>query len=53
VARTSTHVEPRGVLATARHYIRNVVSGANDGIIATFAYRAGGLVATAVGEAVF
>ena len=47
-----SHRTPR-VLAMARHYIRDVVCGANDGIIATFAYWAGRLVATAVGEAVF
>ena len=33
----SLHVEPRGAAATARHYIRDVVYGANDGIITTFA----------------
>ena len=35
--RISTHVEPRGVRATARHYIRDLVYGASDGIITTFA----------------
>jgi VIT1/CCC1 family predicted Fe2+/Mn2+ transporter len=30
-------VEPRGFDATARHYIRDLVYGANDGIITTFA----------------
>jgi VIT1/CCC1 family predicted Fe2+/Mn2+ transporter len=31
------HIEPQGVVATARHYIRDLVYGANDGIITTFA----------------
>ena len=35
--RESLHVEPRGVVATARHYIRDLVYGANDGLITTFA----------------
>jgi VIT1/CCC1 family predicted Fe2+/Mn2+ transporter len=35
--RPSTHVEPRGATATARHYIRDLVYGASDGIITTFA----------------
>src|SRR3970040_1440372 len=35
--RESLHVEPRGVTATAQHYIRDLVYGANDGIITTFA----------------
>ena len=39
--RTSTHVEPHGALQTARHYIRELVYGANDGIITTFAVVAG------------
>lgn len=39
--RASVHVEPRGVQATARHYIRDLVYGANDGIITTFAVVAG------------
>jgi hypothetical protein len=37
VSRPSLRVEPRGVTATARHYIRDLVYGANDGIITTFA----------------
>jgi hypothetical protein len=35
--RPSLHVEPSGATATARHYIRDLVSGASDGIITTFA----------------
>jgi VIT1/CCC1 family predicted Fe2+/Mn2+ transporter len=41
MARGSLHIEPHGVLATARHYIRDLVYGANDGIITTFAVVAG------------
>jgi len=37
MARPSLHVDPRGFTATARHYIRDLVYGANDGIITTFA----------------
>src|SRR5262245_25992510 len=37
MSRPSIHVEPTGVTATARHYIRDVVYGANDGLITTFA----------------
>ena len=33
----SLHIEPRGVAATARHYLRDLVYGATDGIITTFA----------------
>lgn len=40
-ARASSHVDPVGTLATARHYIRELVYGANDGIITTFAVVAG------------
>lgn len=40
-ARASSHVDPVGALATARHYIRELVYGANDGIITTFAVVAG------------
>lgn len=36
-ARTSTHVEPQGLTAMARHYVRDLVYGASDGIITTFA----------------
>ena len=39
--RFSIHEEPRGLVATARHYIRDVIYGANDGIITTFAVVAG------------
>ena len=39
--RTSLHVEPHGTVAIARHYIRDLVYGANDGIITTFAVVAG------------
>jgi VIT1/CCC1 family predicted Fe2+/Mn2+ transporter len=39
--RESLHVEPRGTLGIARHYIRDLVYGANDGIITTFAVVAG------------
>lgn len=39
--RASLHVEPQGPIATARHYIRDLVYGANDGIITTFAVVAG------------
>jgi VIT1/CCC1 family predicted Fe2+/Mn2+ transporter len=39
--RPSLHREPKGALAIARHYIRDVVYGANDGLITTFAVVAG------------
>ena len=39
--RLSNHIEPQGALQTARHYIRELVYGANDGIITTFAVVAG------------
>jgi VIT1/CCC1 family predicted Fe2+/Mn2+ transporter len=39
--RASRHVEPRGPLDTARHYIRELIYGANDGLITTFAVVAG------------
>jgi len=35
--RESVHVEPVGATSTARHYIRDLVYGANDGLITTFA----------------
>lgn len=35
------HQEPRGTLQIVRHYIRDVVYGANDGLITTFAVVAG------------
>jgi VIT1/CCC1 family predicted Fe2+/Mn2+ transporter len=37
----SLHIEPRGAAATARHYIRDLVYGSNDGIITTFAVVSG------------
>jgi vacuolar iron transporter family protein len=39
--RPSVHVEPIALVDVARHYIRDVVYGANDGIITTFAVVAG------------
>ena len=39
--RRSLHVEPRTALGVAQHYIRDVVYGANDGVITTFAVVAG------------
>jgi VIT1/CCC1 family predicted Fe2+/Mn2+ transporter len=39
--RHSLHVEPTTVLDVARHYIRELIYGANDGIITTFAVVAG------------
>jgi len=41
MTRLSRHVEPRGAVAIARHYIREIIYGANDGIITTFAVVAG------------
>jgi len=41
VARLSSHIEPHGAAAIARHYIRDLVYGAIDGIITTFAVVAG------------
>jgi len=38
--RRSNHVEPRGLTATARHYIRDLVYGASDGIITTLPWSA-------------
>jgi hypothetical protein len=35
--RTSIHREPENALDIARHYIRDVIYGANDGIITTVA----------------
>jgi VIT1/CCC1 family predicted Fe2+/Mn2+ transporter len=37
----SLHVEPRNALEVAQHYIRDIVYGANDGIVTTFAIVAG------------
>jgi VIT1/CCC1 family predicted Fe2+/Mn2+ transporter len=39
--RPSHHTEPRGALQIARHYVRELIYGANDGIITTFAVVAG------------
>jgi VIT1/CCC1 family predicted Fe2+/Mn2+ transporter len=39
--RASLHREPTGAMDIARHYIRDVIYGANDGIITTFAVVAG------------
>ena len=39
--RPSLHVEPSGLVAIARHYVRELIYGANDGIITTFAVVAG------------
>jgi VIT1/CCC1 family predicted Fe2+/Mn2+ transporter len=39
--RESLHVEPQTPLGLAQHYIRDVVYGANDGVITTFAVVAG------------
>jgi len=41
MSRPSNHVEPRGPREIARHYIRELIYGANDGIITTFAVVAG------------
>ena len=50
--RPSRHVEPQGALETAQHYVRELIYGANDGLITTFAVVAGvaggGLSATVV-----
>jgi VIT family len=39
--RVSHHIEPQGTLQIARHYVRELIYGANDGIITTFAVVAG------------
>jgi len=39
--RASLHREPIGAIDIARHYIRDVIYGANDGLITTFAVVAG------------
>jgi len=39
--RGSRHVQPHGALATARHYVRELMYGSNDGLITTFAVVAG------------
>jgi vacuolar iron transporter family protein len=41
VTRLSVHQEPHGPTAIARHYIRDLIYGANDGLITTFAVVAG------------
>ena len=41
MARVSIHVEPHDAVGIARHYIGDLVYGANDGIITTFAVVAG------------
>jgi VIT1/CCC1 family predicted Fe2+/Mn2+ transporter len=41
MARFSNHVAPHGLTGTLRHYIRDIVYGANDGVITTFAAVAG------------
>jgi vacuolar iron transporter family protein len=41
VRRATLHREPKGILATARHYVGDLVYGANDGLITTFAVVAG------------
>ncbi len=40
-SRSSLHVEPRSLREVGHHYIRDLVYGANDGIITTFAVVAG------------
>ena len=39
--RRSLHVEPTSPIQIARHYVRELIYGANDGIITTFAVVAG------------
>jgi VIT1/CCC1 family predicted Fe2+/Mn2+ transporter len=39
--RESLHVEPRGLRDIARHYLKDMVYGAHDGVITTFAVVAG------------
>ena len=41
MTRLSHHVEPQGALQIARHYVRELIYGASDGIITTFAVVAG------------
>ena len=40
--RVSLHQEPAGAMQIARHYIRDVVYGANDGIITSCRRRGSG-----------
>lgn len=35
--RASNHIDPQGTFETVRHYIRDIVYGASDGIVTTFA----------------
>jgi len=39
--RESLHVEPQSLIGKAQHYIRDLIYGANDGVITTFAVVAG------------
>ena len=41
--RRSLHEDPVGALAIARHYVRDLVYGANDGLITTFAVVVGAM----------
>jgi VIT1/CCC1 family predicted Fe2+/Mn2+ transporter len=41
MSRHSLHQDPIGATAIARHYIRDIVYGANDGLITTFAVVSG------------
>ena len=41
MTRRSEHIEPREPLQIARHYVRELIYGANDGVITTFAVVAG------------
>ena len=52
IPRPSNHEEPHGTIAVVRHYIGDLIYGANDGLITTFAVVAaasgGGLTARTV-----
>ena len=50
--RGSLHVEPVGARATVQHYLRDLVYGANDGIITTYAVVAGAAGGALSGRAV-
>lgn len=39
--RASLHIEPEGAIGVAQHYIRDLIYGATDGVITTFAVVAG------------
>ena len=41
VPRPSNHLAPHGLISTARHYVGDLVYGANDGLVTTFAAVAG------------